>query len=102
MNAAGPSGQRSFWIATGSAAPYRTIPVIGHASEKADAVVLAGDVVALYFWGAALHSASFKFFEVGDNVNAFLRVVNFKIHLGARNQRAGIGQPTIQCCLIPS
>jgi hypothetical protein len=52
---------------------------------------------------AAAHASAVLFlqFQVRDDICTLLRVAHLKEHLGSRNQRARIGQPSVQGRFIP-
>src|ERR1700681_2634261 len=45
--------------------------------------------------------SSVQLLEISDDVCARLRVVDPEEHLGAGNQRTGVGQPAVERCLVP-
>src|SRR3977135_1391869 len=40
-------------------------------------------------------------FEIGNDIGAILRALHLIEHLRAWHERSGIGQPTVQCRLVP-
>src|SRR5271154_2649398 len=44
---------------------------------------------------------SAQLLEVGDDIGAGLRVVDFEEHFGTGNQRARVGEPAVECEFIP-
>jgi hypothetical protein len=65
-------------------------------------VYLYGLVVSSLENDTAALKRLLQLFEVRDDIRAGLCIVDLEEHLGTRNQVARVGQPSVQCCFIPS